>query len=877
MRKSLVIVLFLQSIFLWAQITLPIQQSNIPKNNLVVNYDFSKTASFTRGSGTVTNLAGTASGNGTLYNAPIFMNSLGLISFNGSNQYVATPNIRTYFKSVNTSFQKSFTMSFWFYPIASTGVLVSELDSQTPSGGWHASNIEMVNGYLKYRIWNGSIVTSTSAVNLNQWYHVAMVYDGTSVKGYLNGVLQGTQAGAREIPTTSQHYAIGAGETTNMGTSAYGKFNLAQFKIFNLPFTDFDVVKEYESRKSEFDYTIHSPITSSYWNVSSAWNASTGATGASGAFGTYAYVPWLNSSLGWVAQQNNTSQFLSLSYDEPTYIKGIVTQGRTNDYSQWVSEGHIETSLTGSDPWTRVFSNKTLNSNNTDDVLSMFPTPVFAKYVRVLPTNWNSYITMRMGLLVKPNTSITNGLVLNLDAANLKSYSSGTTWTDLSGNGNNATLLNGPTFNAGAGGQIVLDGVNDAVTTAAIPSTSGNNSRTVMAWYKSTANRNTAILDKGSVLDDGAEQLFVAYANSVGTTNAYPPTNPGGIVLAFWGNDLYYPIDSSLLFDGNWHFVAYTYDNTNSSVRICFDGSFATTVYQWNTSWTTNNSSPFVLPNSINTANNPVLIGQNRGALWGNGGLYSSAAIPYVQLYNRALTESEIVTNYNATKYRYNLVEFKTVGTTTWKVPSGVTSVDYLVVGGGGGGANGYDNAGGGGGGAGMVLSGSLSVISGSTLNITVGDGGVGGANTRFNNAGSSGNNSSFHTITALGGGGGFGSRTTATAGATQISSNSAPVGGGGSQGGNGGKGGGGSTGNGSANSGTTGGAGGSGFASDISGSSLVYGIGGAGANSGTQNGGTNGANNTGNGGVAGGAASSSSVGGGKGGSGVVILKLNFN
>jgi hypothetical protein len=874
MRKALVIVLFLQSIFLWAQITLPIQQSNIPKNNLVVNYDFSKTASFTRGSGTVTNLAGTASGNGTLYNAPIFMNSLGLISFNGSNQYIATPNIRTYFKSVNTSFQKSFTMSFWFYPIASTGVLVSELDSQTPSGGWHASNIEMVNGYLKYRIWNGSIVTSTSAVNLNQWYHVAMVYDGTSVKGYLNGVLQGTQAGAREIPTTSQHYAIGAGETTNMGTSAYGNFHLAQFKMFNLPFTDFDVVQEYESRKSEFDYTIHSPSTNSnpsYWSVSSVWAGET-------TFSQTHYTPWLNNTtLGWAAGVNDANQWINLNYDTPAYIKGVVFQPRANSENQFVTKVHVESSLTGAAPWTRVVSDVPVSTSVTEEAKVLFPTSIFTKYIKVIPVLWTNHITMRMGLLVKPNTSITNGLVLNLDAANLKSYSSGTTWTDLSGNGNNATLINGPTFNAGFGGQIVLDGVNDAVTTAAITSTSGNNSRTVMAWYKSTANRNTAILDKGSVLDDGAEQLFVAYANSVGTTNAYPPTNPGGIVLAFWGNDLYYPIDSSLLFDGNWHFVAYTYDNTNSSVRICFDGSFATTVYQWNTSWTTNNSSPFVLPNSINTANNPILIGQNRGALWGNGGLYSSAAIPYVQLYNRALTESEILTNYNATKYRYNLVEFKTVGTTTWKVPSGVTSVDYLVVGGGGGGANGYDNAGGGGGGAGMVLSGSLPVISGSTLNITVGDGGVGGANTRFNNAGSSGNNSSFHTITALGGGGGFGSRTTDTAGATQISSNSAPVGGGGSQGGNGGKGGGGSTGNGSANSGTTGGAGGSGFASDISGSSLVYGIGGAGANSGTQNGGTNGANNTGNGGVAGGAASSSSVGGGKGGSGVVILKLNFN
>ena len=882
MKKRVLIVLFLQSIFMWSQITLPIQQSNIPKNNLVVNYDFSKSARFTRSSGTVTNIAGTTSGSASILNSPIFMNSLGFVSFNGTNQYVVTPNLRNHFKSVNTSVQQSFTMSFWVYPTATSGNLIYELDSQTPNSGWNASNIELVNGYVKYRTWNGSAsgpqVTSSTTVNLNQWYHVAMVFDGTFLKGYLNGILQGTQTYTRIIPTNGQFYAIGAGGGQNMGTGAYGKFNLAQFKIYNLPFTDFDVLQEYESRKSEFDYTIHSPITSSYWATSSAWNPTTGSSGASGTFGTTAYVPWLSSSMGWIAQQQNTSQFISLSYDEPTYIKGIVTQGRTSDYSQWVSEAHIETSLTGSDPWTRILSNKTLNSNTSDDVLSMFPTPVFAKAVRVLPTTWYSYITMRMGLLVKPNNTISNGLVLNLDAANLKSYpGSGTTWTDLSGNSNSGTLTNGPVFNTEAGGQIVFDGLNDAVTTAAIPSTSGNNSRTVMAWYKSTANRNTAIVDKGSVLDDGAEQLFVAYANSVGTTNAYPPTNPGGIVLAFWGNDLYYPIDSSLLFDGNWHFVAYTYDNTNSSVRICFDGTFATTVYQWNTSWTTNSSSPFVLPNSINTANNPVLIGQNRGALWGNGGLYSSVAIPFVQLYNRALSESEILTNYNASKYRYNVVEFKTVGTTTWKVPAGVTSVDYLVVGGGGGGANGYDNAGGGGGGAGMVLSGSLSVVSGNTLNITVGDGGVGGANTRLNNAGSTGNNSTFHTITALGGGGGFGSRTTASAGASQNSSNSAPVGGGGSQGGNGGKGGGGATGIGSANSGTNGGIGGTGFTSDISGLSLVYGTGGAGANSGTQNGGTNGANNTGNGGMAGGAASSSSVGGGKGGSGVVVLKLNFN
>ena len=87
------------SIYTSAQIGLPIQQSILSKNSLVVDYDFSKSSSFTRGGSTVTNIAGTASGNASIINSPIFINSLGYVSMNGSNQYVVTPNLRTYFKS----------------------------------------------------------------------------------------------------------------------------------------------------------------------------------------------------------------------------------------------------------------------------------------------------------------------------------------------------------------------------------------------------------------------------------------------------------------------------------------------------------------------------------------------------------------------------------------------------------------------------------------------------------------------------------------------------------------------------------------------------------------------------------------------------------
>jgi len=57
---------------------------------------------------------------------------------------------------------------------------------------------------------------------------------------------------------------------------------------------------------------------------------------------------------------------------------------------------------------------------------------------------------------------VTNGLVLNLDAGRQNSYAGiGTAWRDLSGNGNNGTLVNGPTYSSANGGSIVFDAVDD--------------------------------------------------------------------------------------------------------------------------------------------------------------------------------------------------------------------------------------------------------------------------------------------------------------------------------------------------------------------------------------------------------------------------------
>lgn len=58
-----------------------------------------------------------------------------------------------------------------------------------------------------------------------------------------------------------------------------------------------------------------------------------------------------------------------------------------------------------------------------------------------------------------PPSLVTAGLVLDLDAGNSASYAgTGTTWTDLSGRGNNGTLVNSVTYNSGNQGTLVFDG-----------------------------------------------------------------------------------------------------------------------------------------------------------------------------------------------------------------------------------------------------------------------------------------------------------------------------------------------------------------------------------------------------------------------------------
>ena len=112
----------------------------------------------------------------------------------------------------------------------------------------------------------------------------------------------------------------------------------------------------------------------------------------------------------------------------------------------------------------------------------------FVNYTQVAYSHMMSYASYGSSGGGGGSGIVTQNLVLNLDAGNNSSYGgSGTTWTDLSGQGNNGTLVNGVSYSSTDGGYLIFDGNDDKVT---LPVGSdcayGTGDFTVEMWFNVT-------------------------------------------------------------------------------------------------------------------------------------------------------------------------------------------------------------------------------------------------------------------------------------------------------------------------------------------------------------------------------------------------------
>ena len=239
-------------------------------------------------------------------------------------------------------------------------------------------------------------------------------------------------------------------------------------------------------------------------------------------------------------------------------------------------------------------------------------------------------IPMRVGWRPYVNTTpslVTSGLILNLDASKAASYpGTGTTWTDLSPTGNNGTLTNGVGYSSLNSGALTFDGINDYVNMGNNPAYNLLN-LSVSTWVKPTAGGGETL-----------STIIGRYANISGTSG--------------WSIN-YDKSTNKFYVDGRESLAAF--------LRLSSNNTYA--INNWyNVTWTKSGSTWSLYVNGVldiqltlgNGTTTFPTDNMHIGTLRDTGNwYYGKQEISTVNIYNRALTTSEVLQNYDATKSRF--------------------------------------------------------------------------------------------------------------------------------------------------------------------------------------------------------------------------------
>jgi hypothetical protein len=234
---------------------------------------------------------------------------------------------------------------------------------------------------------------------------------------------------------------------------------------------------------------------------------------------------------------------------------------------------------------------------------------------------------------------VKDGLILYLDASNPKSYVSGsTTWYDLSKNQNNYTLVNNPTF---SNNGIVFDGINQYAIGPSFYFDQNTSFTLEMFYVKLTPPSPLQLAGlagqpQASSGDTGLNSrvIFGFYGDTGGIHNI-----DGGRVNVYdYPTQIDNWIDSVVSDDLNNHQLSMIIDKTNKFVKSYSDGGNIIKQVSQN------------YPTNWNFGPNPIYLGCRAPNLY-----HINAKIYSFRVYNRVLSNEELLQNYNATKSKFGL------------------------------------------------------------------------------------------------------------------------------------------------------------------------------------------------------------------------------
>lgn len=238
---------------------------------------------------------------------------------------------------------------------------------------------------------------------------------------------------------------------------------------------------------------------------------------------------------------------------------------------------------------------------------------------------------------------VRSGLVLHLDAANVKSYpGSGTAWNDLSGVGSNGTSVNGVGYNSANNGYLTFDGVDDYVNL-------GTNSA-----YNAISSITIELIFRRTSVGSGFYQVLLSNTRDCcGVYDGFqiqlsPSTsNPSAIQCNLWNSNNYANNDWNTTFTqmsiansigvDTWYHLVYTYDLQTSSFKGYINNVLRATITKAN-ALSTNQASLNLFLGKSPSHNAPI-----------------AANVSACKIYNRALTAAEIRQNFEAFRGRYGI------------------------------------------------------------------------------------------------------------------------------------------------------------------------------------------------------------------------------
>ena len=559
-------------------------------------------------------------------------------------------------------------------------------------GEWTGADVnETLSLWWKYPT-NGNVNTYITDNIDSVFNHLIVNWNGSQYDFYLNGTKRTINASGNggHTPFMDAIYNISLGKV--VAFNYFFKGNISLFKAWNKPLTTTEITSQYNTKKSYLNFTPRLDRTSlvCHYDFSNSLSYSgSGATvydisgydnnGTLGGTFTYnssgdKYVALTSGYINignpttmsvstgdftaelWVWVSSSNSQYAKLfskgSYNTGTsYLIQYSTQSNGPYLELYVNNAYVPGSPQKNESFntwrhlvirrqngywdiytqgttaTPIFYNATnlsnsynwvIGANNGLGELNNCRIALFKLYQRALSNTeiQQSYLEFQNKFYPQ---LVKSGLTFLVDASNPESYpGSGTVWYDISGKNYNINLLNGPIYSGEYGGAIVFDGTNDyGITRSLTQLEMGNRGCTIGAWFRTT-DATGAIATKR-----GAGSGYQLYIYSSGKLYADGYSTPTGVNSA------------SAINNNTVKYGVVVFDYANSTMRLYINGVADNTA---SIASGGNDTSAY-----FNIARSQQYTDHFAGTIYS------------VQVYNKALSATEILQNFNAGRGRFSL------------------------------------------------------------------------------------------------------------------------------------------------------------------------------------------------------------------------------